>query len=127
MIKLVNLTPHKVTLLLGGSTEIILPSDGIVTVFNKRERCDKWICGMPVYRRTETCIEGLPGRKKGVYYIVSHTAAEVAWSKGRRDVIAFSGHVWLKGGKLLGCKSFDMYPYKSGSLNPKERKNARLE
>lgn len=119
MAKLINLTPHDINLLLPGYRRkksygnfITIKSTGIVYVHNARRKIPFTINGLPVFYRTNSVLEGLPNPRPGTYFIVSRTAAEVAWSKGRGDVLAMSGQQRNSNGRVYGCKSFDMIPNK---------------
>ena len=126
--ELVNLTPHLINMLLVGGVEIKLGSQGEARISNWRERTGFYLNGIPTFIRKETRIQGLPKPKQDKLYIVSRSVAEVAWSRGRTDVLALSGHIYNRDLTVRGCKSFDINPYNPDTLKIlKGATDARLE
>lgn len=85
IVNLVNLTPHAITLRVGG-VDTAYPSEGVARVGSTPgERIPDQ--GLPLYTApTWGEVEGLPGPKDGTIYIVSSVVA--AHCGGRPDVFA---------------------------------------
>lgn len=119
--KIVNLTPHKLTILLPAGVDIQIPSSGEVRLSSRRKRVG-YINGIKIYKRRNLFVNNLPLPKRDTIYIVSRTVAEAMWIQGREDIYAPSGHVFNKQGYCLGCRSLDANPYKfKGDEHDEER------
>jgi hypothetical protein len=115
MAKLVNLTPHPITLFLKDGRVIFLPSEGVARVREVREDageleledgitvplCRKFLSGE---------VEGLPEPQEGTVYIVSLLAAQRAWELGRTDVVAPGDYVRDGEGRIIGITSLQVKP-----------------
>ena len=84
----VNLTPHRVDLVLSGDRRLCLPPSGAVT--RVKMRCDgaDEVSGVPVVHACPEALEGLPEAVPGVMFVVSTFAAQAAAALGRVDVVA---------------------------------------
>jgi hypothetical protein len=109
--RLINLTPHEIILLIARDVELKIPSSGIARVDHKRIKTGQYIKGIPIYKRSHHRIIGLPKPKNGNNYIVSRATAECAWRDGREDVYALSGKRIGQNGTIR-FRSLDANPYK---------------
>lgn len=105
-VQLVNLTGHPLTIT-DGTKMLTIPAEGRARVSSKKKISRRLsIDGiemevMDVYRRE---LIDLPPPKKGVVYIVSGIAADVA---NRNDVFAPGGLVREnESGRVRGCRNF---------------------
>lgn len=100
--KFINLTTHTITETTTGT--IIPPSGTIakVTIATIKQRDHN---GIPLYCTKTGNVEGLPGRIKGVVYIVSAlTLNEVPYN--RTDVVSPGNVVRNLSGQPIGCSGF---------------------
>jgi len=101
MVKLINLTPHPVTLSVTGPEpdyRLTIPPSGVVARVRETLVDAGWIVSVDestnetvlvhVAERTLGDVEGLPECRLGYRYIVSALVAEAAWKAGRWDVYA---------------------------------------
>jgi hypothetical protein len=114
--KLVNLTPHEIRLLIPGlSWEqplVLKPRPETAHVNSRWMRTDATVNGLPVLKRIEEeKLAGLPKPKPETVYITSRLAAQAAWERGRTDVFYLFGARYDKGNrkkkqkpKLVGWK-----------------------
>jgi hypothetical protein len=114
-VKLINLTPHPVTIILRDGRQISLPSEGVVRVKEVVEDVGEIILDdgttIPLRRKfLAEQIEGLPEPQDGVVYIVSFLAAQKAWELGRTDVISTGDPVRDEQGRIIGVTSFYVKP-----------------
>ncbi len=82
---LVNLTPHKVTLVNGGLEWMIPPSGPAARVAVEKKKVGSYMT-FPVYEQKFGEIENLPEKTEGVTYIVSSLVLLAAC--GRDDLVA---------------------------------------
>ena len=104
--KLINLTPHAITVVVGEKSLTIPPEP-------TPARCNTWleeadridVDGMlvTVYKYTFGEVTGLPPKQKGVRYIVSRIVAE---KSGRDDLLVPEFSIRDKEGRIIGCKGF---------------------
>jgi len=98
MKKILNLTPHEITLC--GQK---LPSSGVARVAQTTQQVDQ-INGIPVNRLTFGQVVGLPEAQKDTIYIVSKIVAEAV--KGQRDdVYIVDKTVRNEQGQIVGCEA----------------------
>lgn len=110
--KIINLTPHAVTLINGGN-EIKFDSQGVArakqieTVAGEMEICGQKI---PTVRMEYGEPEDLPEPKAGVCYIVSYITAMAAKAKGRgtNDLLMTADLVRNEEGQIIGCRKFSV-------------------
>lgn len=113
MAKLVNLTPHPITIVLKDGRKVTLPSEGVVRVRELREDAgDIEFEGgtVPLCRKFLSDIEWLPEPKEGVIYIVSLLAAQKAWQLGRADVVAPGDYIRDEEGRIIAIASLQVKP-----------------
>jgi hypothetical protein len=108
MVKLVNLTPHPIRVVVG-EKEIVLPPSGQVARVSQEYRSIGTLvfegANIPVVAATYGDIAGLPNPEPGVLYATSLLVAQAAWATGRLDVLApdtGAGAIRDNEGKILG-------------------------
>ncbi len=114
--KLINLTPHPVTIVLPQGREIVIPPSG--TVARVREVVeDVGVLvlddGTQVPLRRKVLgkeVEGLPEPQPDTIYIASYLAAQAAWSLGRHDVVSVGDPVRDEQGRIIGVTSLYTKP-----------------
>ena len=82
--KIVNCTPHPITVLLN-DTEIVYPTSGSIPRVSSTEETVGSVNGIPMVKTTYGEVEGLPGQEEGTLVIVS---AMVLQASNRTDLIA---------------------------------------
>ncbi len=101
---IINLTPHKITLLDESNKVILeLESSGVARCTVTRQKI-KEINGIPVNRTVFGEVTGLPEPKPKTFYIVSRTVAEAV--KDRKDILIVDDTVRDNEGRIIGCKAF---------------------
>jgi hypothetical protein len=117
MERIVNLTPHPVTVI-GGVADlpcVTYPSAGEARAEPRRQQVDSIHVAddegpilVPIYRVSFGAIEGLPAPQLGTTYIVSRITAEVARDAGRPtdDLLIPDDLVRDDSGQPLGCRAF---------------------
>ena len=101
--KLINLTPHDVTLIKDGETKTY-PSQGVARVRETSKQVGDYQ-GVPIYEVNYGEPEGLPKEKEGVFYIVSGLILSALRGK-RNDLLSPYGLIRNDKGQVVGCKSF---------------------
>ena len=107
MAKIVNLTPHDVTLFVSDDRKVTFPSYAGVRPIprvSSRTVSDGDIDGFPLTRTEYGEAENLPEPSEGVWYIVSAMVA--GRCPDRKDLIIPNEAVRDEGGRIIGCKSF---------------------
>lgn len=103
MKKLVNLTPHPITLILpSGESMVIEPSGLLARVSAHTEVCGG-IGVIPITRTVYGDIEGLPEPNNKEIYIVSSLVAQRC--PDRDDIFIPNESVRDEQGRIIGCKS----------------------
>jgi hypothetical protein len=107
-VKLVNLTPHPITIVVG-DRKLVLPPSGQVARVGQTYRdlgaIDFEGAKVPVVATAYGDINGLPDPELGVFYVVSALVAQAAWATGRLDVLApdtGAGAIRDAEGKIIG-------------------------
>jgi hypothetical protein len=113
-VKLVNLTPHPVTIRVG-ETELTIPPSGRVARVKEEVITvgEIEVDGVKIPLRTKKLseeVEDLPQPEEGVIYIVSFLAAQAAWAMGRRDVVATGDPVRDEQGRIIAISSLYVSP-----------------
>ena len=104
--KLKNLTPHNVVIVINEATKIVIPSDGIARVTETKTVTPSIdVDGVTVETFVSAFgeVENLPPQEEGVMLIVSALVASAA--KGRDDLLVPGELVRDDGGNIVGCKS----------------------
>ena len=98
MTKIINLTPHEITLC--GKK---LPSSGVARVATVTRQVAE-INGIPVNKVSFGEVNGLPEAKKDTIYIVSKIVAEAV--KGQRnDIYIVDKTIRNEQGQIVGCEA----------------------
>lgn len=109
--KVVNLTPHAVTLMPAGpeGPQVVLPPSGVVarcaTTREKIDTVDLDGVQIPVNQTSFGDLEGLPEPQDGVMYVVSALAAQAAVKAGRTDVLIVDDAVRDEAGRIVGARA----------------------
>lgn len=113
----VNLTPHDITLIREDGSTVVFPAHDkcarVSEVWTDRSPIavstdgDDWF-DVPVGHRSLGSIEGLWDPQIDTYYIVSSIVAQKAWQDGRGDVIVPADFVRDDGGRIIGCRKFEV-------------------
>lgn len=108
MAKIVNLTPHVVSIVNeDGTVRATLPSEGVARASQTAERVGE-LDGIELVSMKFGEPEDLPEFKEGTYYVVSIITANAAKAVGRRvdDLLITSDPVRDADGRIVGCKRF---------------------
>jgi hypothetical protein len=111
-VKLVNLTPHTITVFLAsGVQHTIRPRPVSARCAVQRVFVDEVFVNeggatwsVPIYRAELGAVEGLPAPVYGVRYIVSRAVAEAA--RDREDLLVPDDLVRDAQGTVVGCRKF---------------------
>jgi hypothetical protein len=113
--KLVNLTPHDLTIHVDGQPVFTLPSKGLA----RAEEHDTPAGSVevdghdvPVVVKTYSQISGLPAPQEGTAYIVSTIVADL--EPGRPDVFFPGSMVRDAAGRIAGCHGLSRVPSQAG-------------
>jgi hypothetical protein len=108
MVRLVNLTPHPIRVVVG-EKEVVLPPSGQVARVGQTYRdlghVDTGEALVPVVASVYGEVTGLPPEEPGISYVVSALVAQAAWAAGRLDVLVpdtGAGAVRDQDGKIVG-------------------------
>ena len=104
--KLVNLTPHSVTLIGNERTLTVPPSGTVARCATDRRVVDTIVVDgvvIPVTATTMGDIEGLPPAEPGTLLIVSRVVAEAA--RERTDLVIPDDTVRDEQGRIIGCRA----------------------
>ena len=104
--KLKNLTPHNVVIVINDSKKIVIPSDGIARVTEEKNATPSIdVDGVIIETFVSSFgeVENLPPQEDGVMVIVSALVASAA--KDRNDLLVPGELVRDDGGNIVGCKS----------------------
>ena len=104
--KIVNCTPHAVTLMLKDGSQVIIPaSNNLARCESRRATVYAFDNGVEVHRTEMGDVYGLPEPVEGTYYLVSLLVANKL--KGERDdLLVTDDTVRGEGGKIIGCRAF---------------------
>jgi len=115
VIRLVNLTPHKVRILMRKGEYIELkPEDRPVRCYeDKRDSGDLVISSgldvVPLKEIRDENLNYIPREKSGVGYIVSKISGKLIARKTNRRDFYISDDLIEKNGNIIGCKSLSRY------------------
>ena len=105
--RLINLTPHSVTIIRDGES-LVIESQGIARCSENEEHLETInIDGIniPIVKKTYGDITGLLEPSNGTIYIVSLLVAKAASDIGRSDVVCPANPVRNEQGQIVGCTS----------------------
>jgi len=112
--RLVNLTPHPITLISPDGEQVTVPPSGTVArVAERMESLGEVVVEgvvVPVVKRSFGELEGLPEPEPGVLYVVSALVAEAAWRVGRSDVVGLADFVRDEQGRVVGARALVAAP-----------------
>ena len=108
MAKIVNITPHDLTIIAKGN-QIVISSSGIARV--KQENVLEGAINIdginvPICKTKMGDIEGLPEQQEGVFFFVSKPVFDEAIKLGRTDVLCNAEVVRNDKGQTIGTKMF---------------------
>ncbi len=116
MVKLINLTPHPITIVVGDQKLVLAPSGNVARVSQGYRDLGTLGLGdtnIPVVATTYGDIVNLPDPEPGVFFVVSALVAQAAWAAGRRDVLApdtGAGAIRDEEGKIVGVTRLIGHP-----------------
>lgn len=102
-IRIINLTPHTVTVL-RGDTAIEYPPSGAVARCATQRTVIGSLNGIPINQTEFGEVSGLPEPAPGVYYIVSALVAQAL--PQRDDLLIPDDVVRDEAGRIIGCRAF---------------------
>jgi hypothetical protein len=112
--RLVNLTPHAVTLIAPSGEQVVVQPSGVVArVAERMEPLGEIMVEgipVPVVKRAFGEVENLPEPEPGVLYVVSALVAEAAWRMGRADVVGLADFVRDEQGRIVGARALVAAP-----------------
>lgn len=109
--KLINLTPHDINILMKEDQPPFSMSHKTIPKSGKVARCEtvNTLIGymgttVPIYQTSYGQVTGLPEQQAGVYYLVAAVVAQ-ACKNTRHDLLVPSGFVRDEDGNIIGCTS----------------------
>lgn len=102
MTKIINLTPHVITIY-GGEKRLVLKPYGIVPRVEKFIEREVIVDGIQVNHVFYGKPEGLPEPKANTIYIVSAITAKAA--PGRKDLYIVDDTIRDESGRIIGCRA----------------------
>ena len=108
MAKIINLTPHTVSIVdEDGTVKATFPSEGSARADQIETRVGE-LDGIELVSMKFGATENLPAPAEGVYYIVSVITANAAKEEGRStdDIVITADPVRDDSGRIIGCKRF---------------------
>jgi hypothetical protein len=112
--RLMNLTPHAITLISPSGEQVTVPPSGVVArVAERMEPLGEVMVEgivVPIVKRSFGELENLPDPEPGVLYVVSALVAEAAWRAGRSDVVGLADFVRDEQGKVVGARALVAAP-----------------
>lgn len=103
-VRIINLTPHAVTVLREGAEPIEYPPSGAVARCATQRQVVGSLNGIPINRTEFGEVSGLPDPAPGVYYIVSTLVAQAL--PDRDDLLVPDDTVRDEAGRIIGCRAF---------------------
>lgn len=99
--KLINLTPHDITILQDGGAEVTIPASGKIARVAEKAVAREPICGIPTCRMKFGEVTELPDPEDGVFFIVSALVRMAL--PGRNDLCSPGRLVRATDGQPIGC------------------------
>lgn len=108
--KILNLTPHTVNLILSNSQELRFEKEPLMARVSTTEEVVDVLSAapsiqIPLIKVVFGEVENLPEKEIGTYLIVSRMVKSAA--NGRADLLIPSGLVRDSNGTIIGCKGFE--------------------
>lgn len=105
--KVVNLTPHEITLVYPETNVVIerIPSEGVARVTSASKIIGE-IGNIPITIKTFGEVEGLPEASDDTYYIVSSIVAQAC--PERKDLLIPDATVRDEKGAVIGCAALSL-------------------
>ena len=103
-VRIVNLTPHAVTVLRENEEPIEYPPSGTVARCATQRRVIGSLNGIPINQTEFGEVSGLPAPAPGVYYLVSALVAQAL--PQREDLLIPDDVVRDEAGRIIGCRAF---------------------
>ena len=109
MAKIINLTPHVVSIIKDGDIVAQFPSEGIARASQQAEHVGE-LDGIELVTMKFGEPEELPDPVEETYYVVSIITANAAKAVGRRtdDLLITADHVRDADGRIVGCRRFTL-------------------
>ena len=112
--KVVNLTPHELTIVSEGKVVLAIPASGSLARCAQQTKLGNPIevdgvrvsTGYNVFGE----VNGLPAPQEGTVYFVSALVAQAAWAAGRTDVVCPLSAVRDDAGRIIGTSGFASRP-----------------
>lgn len=105
-LKVINLTPHEVTVFLQGDTDpseaMVIPPSGEVARCEQKDVFMGIISGIPIYKSDLGDVKNLPDSQDDTIYLVSTPVAEKLKAV-RDDLYVPAGFVRNERGQIQGC------------------------
>ena len=102
--KIINLTPHDISLMRNGQVVEIYPASRTPARVSVSAEIVGEINGFEIRKNVYGQVVNLPEREEGTVYIVSALVAQAA--KDRDDILVTDGAVRDAEGKIIGCTGF---------------------
>ena len=104
--RLINLTPHAVTLIASNGSQVIVQPSGSIARCATTEKVvgEVVVDGLtiPLVETQFGAVEGLPEQEEGTMYLVSALVKEAA---NRKDLVSPGSQVRNDKGQVVGCES----------------------
>lgn len=104
VIRIINLTPHDITLIKGDEQEVFPKSIAPARVATTKKVVGT-LNGSPINSTAFGAVENLPEPQEGTVYIVSAIVAQ-AVKDNRNDCFIVDETVRNEAGQIIGCKAF---------------------
>lgn len=102
MTALINLTPHDITIVVDGRTEVIKPT-GLARCQEKSVQVGVINGWIPVYETEYGEVSGLPAPAEDTLYIVSVIVAKAKEVQARTDIYVPAKTLRDANGNIIGC------------------------
>ena len=104
MSRLVNLTPHDITLFKGDGESVTIEASGVIARCAVVTTAVDSIDGIKVNTTSFGEVQGLPDPVEGTYYVVSAMVL-TALNGTRQDVLGVSEYIRNEAGQVVGAKA----------------------
>jgi len=103
MKRIINLTPHPITLLIEGQKPITLQKCDTPPRLKQETVHVEYILGVPISETKFGEVQNLPEQRKGIFLIVSRLVLTAC--PNRTDLLVPNELVRNENGRIVGCKS----------------------